>query len=94
MDKDEKQFQRGDQVAYIPDHANGDIHDDSVEFGFVTSGPNNNGDYYVRYWTKRSKPESPTLRTKLNSECSPVRLLKPFKFTTNENVNQALKVYC
>lgn len=31
------EFKRGDQVAYIPDHAYGDIEHPDVEFGFVTS---------------------------------------------------------
>lgn len=59
-------FKRGDQVAYIPNHAEGDITHRDVELGFVTSI--NDKFVFVRYWSKTSPHE---LRTKANSEATP-----------------------
>ena len=45
-----KDYKPGMQVAYIPQHADGDIAHYDVEFGFVTSV---RGDtVYCRYWRK------------------------------------------
>jgi hypothetical protein len=68
---DPRQFHPGDQIIYIPDHANGPDHKDA-EFGFVTSIT----DQYVfcRYW---SKHEPDKLRTVANSESTmPYNLIK------------------
>ena len=43
-------FERGDQIAYIPTHAEGDIRHKDVEFGFVTSV--NKESVFCRYWGK------------------------------------------
>lgn len=58
-------MKRGTQIAYIPNHAKGDINDPDVEFGFVTSI---RGDVaFCRYW-HRDRPEE--LRTTANSEAT------------------------
>lgn len=58
-----KEFNRGDQIAYVPMHANGDITHEDVENGFVTSV---RGDtVYCRYWSKITPW---AMRTKANSE--------------------------
>lgn len=56
-------FKRGDQIAYIPDHAEGNINHPDVEFGFVTS---TNPHYvFVRYWwNARSGRDINTLKSR------------------------------
>jgi hypothetical protein len=61
----------GQQIAYIPMHAGGDINHPDVEFGFVT-GFNSQGDPFCRYWRKG---EIGTLRTTANSECTPIDMV-------------------
>ncbi len=61
---------RGTQIIYIPDHAQGDIDHPDCERGFVTSV---RGDVaFCRYWSKFDRME---LRTKANSEGTPIRNL-------------------
>lgn len=62
-------LKRGTQVAYIPQHAKFDIKHSDVEFGFITSGPNKEGDYFCRYFIKGK--EGKVLRTAANSELTP-----------------------
>lgn len=64
-------FKPGDQVAYIPVHAAGDIAHPDVEFGFVVR-QSPSGDYFCRYWRKGSPGD---LRTVANSECTPAASL-------------------
>lgn len=60
----------GLQVAYLPDHAFGEIDHPDVEWGFVTSLPESpNGAAFVRYFRSRDSDE---LRTKANSELTPL----------------------
>ena len=66
-------FQRGDQIAYIPWHAGGDIAHPDVEFGFVM-GPAGLDSYFCRYW-RRGEPG--VLRTVANSESTPADMLAP-----------------
>jgi len=63
----EKILAIGEQIAYIPMHAEGDINHPDVEFGFIT-GFNSDGDPFCRYWRKG---QPGTLRTTANSECTP-----------------------
>jgi hypothetical protein len=56
-------FQPGTQIAYIPNHARGDIKHPDVEFGFVVSL--GLGGVFCRYWSK-SAPN--ILRTTATSE--------------------------
>jgi hypothetical protein len=64
-------FQPGDQIVYVPNHADGPDHPDAEE-GFVTSA---NGYYiFCRYWSKIYPGQ---LRTKANSEATmPQDLIK------------------
>ena len=63
-------MKKGTQIAYIPNHANGDINHEDVEFGFVakvvqTGYSENDITYFCRFWRKGSPG---TLRTVSNSE--------------------------
>ena len=64
------QFKRGDQVAYIPTHAEGNIDHPDVEFGFVTYARDDT--IFCRYWRRR---ELGVLRTRANSEGTPINNL-------------------
>lgn len=66
-------FQRGDQIAYIPLHAGGDIGHPDVKFGFVM-GPAGTDSYFCRYWREG---EPGVLRTVANSESTPAGMLVP-----------------
>ena len=62
-----KLFKPKEQIAYIPNHAGGDINHPHVEFGFVTSSIDEYS-AFCRYWSK----ENPRLlRTTANSENTP-----------------------
>lgn len=80
-----KEFKRGDQVAYIPNYANADIDHPYVEFGFITSI-----DFvaFVRYWSKKSPNE---LRTKANSEATPIANLVHYRIKQQEEIDELLK---
>lgn len=58
-------FNRGDQIIYIPNHADGPKHPDS-EAGFVTSV--NDKFVFCRYWSKQYPGQ---LRTTSCSEATP-----------------------
>lgn len=63
-----ERFERGEQIAYIPLHANGELSHPDVEYGFVTS---QKGDtVWCRYW--RKDEVGMMLRTLANSEGTPV----------------------
>ena len=55
------------QVIYVPMHAEGDVEHPDCEAGFVTSV--RGGTAWCRYWSKHHPDE---LRTKANSEATPV----------------------
>lgn len=82
-----KEFKRGDQVAYIPNHANGNIDHPDVEFGFIVSVRPDNA-AFVRYWSKRNPSE---LRTKANSEATPVANLVHHQAKPQEEIDELLK---
>ena len=81
-----KPLKRGDQIAYIPLHANNDISHPDVELGFVTSVCSNE-DAFCRYWSK-SNPN--LLRTRANSERTPGSYLVPFVSHPQQFVNELL----
>lgn len=60
------QFSKGCQIAYIPDHVDGDLSHPDVEFGFVTAIMPERGLALCRYW-RNSKPKN-YLRTVANGE--------------------------
>jgi hypothetical protein len=69
---EDRTYKLGDQIAYVPTHAEGNLKHPDVEFGFVTKDLGE--DCFCRYWSKYSKGE---LRTKSCSERTPKRLLVP-----------------
>lgn len=62
-------FEELEQIAYIPDHAEGDIEHPDVEFGFVSSDRGEGGSVFCRYWLKGRNGRE--LRTTANSEATP-----------------------
>lgn len=60
----------GDQIVYIPSHADDMFHPDA-EFGFIT-GFNREGSAFCRYWLN---PHKERLRTTANSECTPIDMI-------------------
>lgn len=80
-----QKFGIGDQIVYIPSHANDIFHKDA-EFGFIT-GFNSKGDAFCRYWRNPDKNE---LRTKANSECTPVSLLQKYDLKPQKLITQIL----
>ena len=82
-------MKRGDQIAYIPSHAKGDMDHPDVDFGFVTSiSPYDNEIIFCRYWSKHEKG---SLRTTANSEATNLRDLRPHKSVPDEAVTYAIK---
>jgi len=62
-------FKVGDQIAYVPTHARGDLKHPDVELGFVTS-VSPDGEYaFCRYFAKSNE----YLRTTANSEATYIR---------------------
>ena len=64
---------KGTQVAYVPTHARGYLRHPDVEIGFITSLGGDGDIAFCRYWSKSSLDE---LRTKANSEATPLDLLE------------------
>lgn len=86
-------YKRGDQIAYIPDHANGDLAHPDTEMGFVMKYNKNGGGYFCRFWFKYSPGR---LRTVANSELVYPRNLIPYKSiddrTVWETINNILDI--
>jgi len=77
----------GTQIAYIPLHAENDINNPDVEFGFVVS---EHGDaHFCRYWRRGHLGE---LRTVANSELTPTDNLVEYK-SVSQDVVDNLKRY-
>lgn len=108
-------LERGTQVVYVPRHLMTlDPHvlqnyhyPHGLQPGFITSGPNNNGDYFVRYWyvekgltkmvdgkLRANIPEDWELRTKANSEATSPDMLVIFNTVSQQKVEHALKEFC
>ena len=64
-------FKNGEQIAYVPLHANGDLNHSDVEFGFVVRRSGEDA-YFCRYWRKN---QLGVLRTVANSESTPADML-------------------
>lgn len=71
-DMPEKTFQPGEQIAYVPNHADGDVTHPDVEFGFVVRQTPSGDAYFCRYWRKGSPGD---MRTLANSESTPAHAL-------------------
>lgn len=85
---------RGTQIAYIPSHAEGDLSHPGVEFGFVTSvglyADEQENVAFCRYWRK----DLTDLRTKANSEATPISCLVLHESVPQWRVNVILDTYC
>jgi hypothetical protein len=79
---------QGDQVAYVPMHAGGDVHHRDVEFGFVFAAGRDPSAVFVRYW-RQGRPGS--LRTVANSESTPLECLVRYVSVPQAAVEAALR---
>jgi len=86
---DPKTLKRGDQILYVPTHANGDVSHPDVESGFVTSVSNYG--VFCRFWSKFDPSE---LRTKANSERAGFRDVVRYDSHPVSVVNSMLDLYC
>lgn len=83
-----KKFKRGVQIAYIPTHAQGDMNNPDVQFGFVTD-PGEAGYHFCRYWAKDEVGNR--LRTTANSECTSDENIKLYQSVDQAIVDNLLK---
>lgn len=83
-----EELKRGQQIALVPDHANGNLGHRDVEFGFVTSVKGDT--VFCRYWSRYSPGE---LRTKANSEGADRRLIVPHVSHDPQMVTDAFVEY-
>jgi hypothetical protein len=88
MELNEK-LEPGDQVIYVPLHAEGDLTHPDCERGFVTT--DNGVNVFVRYFAKDNPRR---LRTTANSECTPRRFLVRKDHTPDYVIRELLAVYC
>jgi hypothetical protein len=78
-----REFNPGDQIAYIPDHAKGKLNHPATLFGFVAYVDTEQRVAWCRYWSK----DDPTrLRTLSNSERTDFRHLLHHKTRTNAEI--------
>jgi hypothetical protein len=78
----------GTQIAYIPNHANGDIIHPDVEFGFVISESTSKTGHFCRYWVKG---EIGNLRIRANSESTPNENLVEVKSVPQAYITALMK---
>jgi hypothetical protein len=81
-------FKIGDQIVYIPNHADDMFHKDA-EFGFIT-GFNPEGNAFCRYWRN---PDREELRTKANSECTPIDMIRRCDLKSQEEIDKLIIKY-
>ena len=75
----------GDQIVYIPYHViEEDLTHPDVEFGFVSNFCKNEMYVFCRYWSKINPTE---LRTKVNSERTPVDCLYYYDSVPEERID-------
>lgn len=84
-------LKRGTQIIYVPQHALGDFNHPDCEKGFITSLGYSSQDAFCRYW-RQTPPFG--LRTKANSELTPISQLIVQDSVSQEEVEAALKAYC
>ena len=80
-------LQPGTQIIYVPTHAQEDISHPDCEEGFVTRVKNTHA--FCRYWSKYRPGE---LRTKANSEATPLDCLVIRDTVPQEEVDRMIKV--
>lgn len=83
-------MERGTQIVYIPDHADGNILHEDCEFGFIWKQHPSTDEpaHFCRYWKKNNLGE---LRTVANSELTNDRDLKQIKSVPQSKVDRAIK---
>jgi len=79
-------IQRGNQIAYIPLHADENVDHPDVELGFVTSVRGDTA--FCRYWRKG---QTGTLRTVANSEGTPIDQLRYVPSISQDVVDDLLE---
>lgn len=81
-------LKRGTQIIYVPSHAYGDENHPDVEIGFVmrdqVEGKDN---VFCRFWRK----DLSDLRTKANSESTPISSLVVVDTVTQSRVDDAIR---
>jgi hypothetical protein len=85
--EEEIELKRGTQIAYIPNHAEGDINHPDVEFGFIYK-ISWFGDAWCRYWRKGHLGE---LRTVANSEMTSVENIRLCNSLSQRLVDQTIE---
>ena len=80
-------FKKGDQIIYVPTHADGIDHPDA-ERGFVTGLCPNEDSVFCRYWSKTNPHQ---LRTTANSEATPINMLVKDNSRLQSTITQLLK---
>lgn len=83
-------YKRGTQIIYVPSHADGNINHPDCEVGFITSVCGSMA--RCRYWLKDKVPRE--LRTKANSEQTPIRGLVFYDTVPQQAVEDALQKWC
>lgn len=78
-------FRKGNQIVYIPGHADNMLHPDA-EFGFIT-GFNQKGSAFCRYWRN---PDRDELRTKANSEATLIEMIKRCDLKPQAEIDELL----
>ena len=76
---------KGTQIAYVPEHAAGDLSHADVEFGFVMSERDDS--HFCRYWRKGHPGE---LRTVANSELTPTSMLREHRSVDQDVVEYTI----
>lgn len=81
----------GVQIAYVPNHADGDIGHSDVQFGFVSSVTKFG--VFCRYWLKKELliGDVPELRTKANSELTPFDNLLVWDSVDHKIVDETIR---
>jgi hypothetical protein len=97
------QFTRGTQILYIPEHLLHELlsgngvevsYPSGAQPGFITSGPNNTGAYFCRYWAIRDRKPTQKLRTIGNSESTDPYWLFLYGLWDQEFIDKTLKGFC
>ena len=87
-------YKRGDQIIYIPSHAEGDKDHPDCEFGFVVQHlkpPQVTQERVAcRFWSDRSARH---LRTRSCSENAYVEDIRPFAYTSQSVIDEAMELY-
>jgi len=101
-----RNFQRGDQIAYVPKHCQhplphqrkmpgyfvSDIGEPGVELGFVTSASPDGMHVWCRFWYPA--PKGGVLRTKLNSERCDIEDVVGYRYADDKLIEDVMARWC